>query len=263
MLQPPDSAEPSRARFRAPLACWRLLRALLHILSGLWTVWLHFPRLSPAQRQREVQGWAGEMLGLLGIRLQVQGQPVLQGPALMVCNHISWLDILVLHAGRHCRFVSKSEIRQWPLIGRLATAAGTLYIARSVRRDAMRVVHDMASSLREGDILAVFPEGTTGDGRELLPFHANLLQAAISAQAPVQPVALKFVDAKTGVLSLAPCYVGDDTLLGSLWRTLTSPPIVALVSYGELQTAQGRERRAWAGSLRQAVDSLGRQAQLR
>ncbi|MBV8618547.1 MAG: 1-acyl-sn-glycerol-3-phosphate acyltransferase [Curvibacter sp.] len=245
-----------RSAARAPLACWRLLRALLHILSGLWIVWRRFPRLSAGQRENQVQAWARAMLHLLGIALQVQGRPVAQGPALMVCNHISWLDILVLHAGRHCRFVSKSEIRRWPLIGRLATAAGTLYIERSRRRDAMRVVHDMAASLRAGDIVAVFPEGTTGDGRELLPFHANLLQAAISAPAPVQPVALKFVDARSGQRSLAPCYIGDDSLLGSLWRTLTAPPIVALVCYGELQAPQGQERRAWAASLQAAVDDL-------
>lgn len=241
---------------RAPRAVWRLWRVLLHVLSGLRIVMFRFPRLGTEQREMLVQAWASGLLQVLGIGLQVRGTPVALGPALLVSNHISWLDIVVLHASRHCRFVSKSEVRHWPLIGTLASAAGTLFIERASRRDAMRVVHDMSDSLQRGDVLAVFPEGTTGDGLQVLPFHANLLQAAVSAPAPVQPVALKFVTVAAGQRSLAPCYVGDDTLVGSLWRTLTSEPIVAVVHYGELQHAQGRDRRSWAADLHQQVSQL-------
>jgi len=175
---------------------------------------------------------------------------------LLVANHISWLDILVLHAARHCRFVSKAGVRHWPLIGTLASGAGTLYIERESRRDAMRVVHHMAESLRAGEVLAVFPEGTTSDGRHLLPFHANLIQAAISADAPVQPVALSFIVRETGQQSFGPCYVGDDTLVGSVWRTLSGPAIAAMAAFGTPQRAQGRNRRAWADELRSAVERL-------
>jgi 1-acyl-sn-glycerol-3-phosphate acyltransferase len=186
----------------------------------------------------------------------VSGQPALQGPMLLVSNHLSWLDILVLHAARHCRFVSKSDVKHWPVIGTLATGAGTLYIEREKRRDAMRVVHHMAESLKAGDIVAVFPEGTTGDGKELLPFHANLIQAAISAHAPVQPVALRFVDRASGQDSDGPLYLGDDTLVSSVWRTLAGRPFVAHVRFGEPQVAQGRDRRQWAEELREAVNAL-------
>jgi 1-acyl-sn-glycerol-3-phosphate acyltransferase len=175
---------------------------------------------------------------------------------MLVVNHISWLDILVLHASGHCRFVSKSDVAHWPLIGRLATGAGTMYIERELRRDAMRIVHHMTDALLEGDILAVFPDGTTSDGDTLLPFHANLIQAAISADAPVQPVALSFIDARTGDLSLSPCYIGDDSLVGSVWRTVSGPPVTAIVSYGEPQLANGRDRRGWARDLREAVKAL-------
>ena len=175
---------------------------------------------------------------------------------LLAANHISWLDIVVMHAGRHCRFVSKAEVRHWPLIGTLATAAGTLFIERESRRDAMRVVHHMAERLQAGDVLAIFPEGTTSNGVKLLPFHANLFQAAIAANAPVMPVALQFADAATGARSLVPCYVDDDTLLGSIWRTLTAPPLCAILTFGDPQTARGRDRRAWAADLRKAVDGL-------
>jgi len=237
-------------------AAWRLGRALVHLLAGQATILIVFPRLNQPQREARVQAWALEMLAVLGVRLELRGQPPAQGPVLLVANHISWLDILVMHAARHCRFVSKADVRHWPLIGTLATGAGTLYIERESRRDAMRVVHHMAESLARDEILAVFPEGTTSDGVTLLPFHANLIQAAISAPAPVQPVALSFIDTATGAVSLTPCYIGDDTLVGSVWRTLAGAPITAVVSYGQPQQAQGRDRRAWAADLRSAVDRL-------
>lgn len=237
-------------------AGYRLAHALAHGLAGWATIVFLFPRMNQARREATVQAWAQRMLQVLGIGLEVRGSTPGQGPLMLVANHISWLDILVMHAARHCRFVSKSDVQHWPLIGRLATAAGTLYIARESRRDAMRVVHRMAECLINGDILAVFPEGTTSDGVSLLPFHANLIQAAISADAPVLPVGLSFIDAGTGQTSLTPCYIGDDTLVGSLWRTLTGPPISAVVTYGQAQLPQGRDRRAWARDLRAAVELL-------
>jgi len=237
-------------------AVWRLLRVVLHIFAGLWTILLVFPRLAPDQKHVRVQAWALEMLDCLAIQLIVIGRPPVSGPVLLAANHISWVDIVVMHAARHCRFVSKDEVARWPLVSTLANAADTLYITRESRRDAMRVVHQMAQSLRDGDVLAIFPEGTTGDGSSLLPFHANLLQAAISANAVVQPVALRFVDAVTGAISFAPCYVGDDTLWQSLWRTLCASNVQAVVQFGTAELAQGRDRRTWAADLRETIAKL-------
>jgi 1-acyl-sn-glycerol-3-phosphate acyltransferase len=239
-----------------PRAVWRLGRALMHALTGLGVIAVRFPRMNAPQREARVQAWALDMLTLLGVRLELRGQPPVAGPVLLVANHISWLDILVMHAARHCRFVSKADVRHWPLIGPLSNGAGTLYIKRESRRDAMRVVHQMSDSLERGEIVAVFPEGTTSDGVALLPFHGNLIQAAISSGSPVQPVALSFLDTSTRTTSLAPCYVGDDTLAVSIWRTLAARSITAVVHYGQPQNAQGRDRRTWARELRSAVDAL-------
>jgi len=239
-------------------ACARLLRLVAHISSGLWTVLLRFPRFTVAERNDRVQAWAAGLLRHAGVQLQVRGTPPAHGPLLLVANHISWLDIPVLHAARHCRFVSKSDVQHWPVVGRLATAAGTLYIERASRRDALRVVHTMRDALEAGDLLAVFPEGTTSNGIALLPFHANLLQAAISADAPALPVGLRFIDARTGAPSQAASYVGDETLVGSLWRTLGADGLVAVVHYGTPQRADGRDRRTWADDLRGVVDGLRR-----
>ena len=241
---------------KLPGVLWTLLRAMVHAVVGFWTIKTAFPRLGQAEREARVQVWAGAMLRIAGIDLVVQGTPPRIGPVLLVANHISWLDIVVMHASRHCRFVSKADIKAWPFVSTLADGAGTLYIERESRRDAHRVVTQMAGRLRQGDILAVFPEGTTGDGVTLKPFHANLIQAAIEASVPVQPVALKFLDAATGATSFAPSYVDDETLVGSIWRTLTAPRLKAVVTFGAPQSPQGRTRRAWAQSLREEIERL-------
>ena len=203
-----------------------------------------------------VQAWAGQALRFMGVELCIHGTPPASGPLLIVANHISWLDIVVLHAARHCRFVSKDDVRGWPLVGTLATGAGTLYVRRSSSRDAMRVVHHMARALQDGDILAVFPEGTTGDGTALLPFHANLLQSAIAAPAPVLPVALSYTEGRLQQRSGAVSYVGDVSLLGSLWRTVGAQGLRAHVRFGAQQDAMGRDRRAWAHDLRSEIERL-------
>lgn len=237
----------------------KLLRAIGHALGGWWTIRFKFPVMTPAEREAAVQQWAARMLALMGVQLKVQGTPPASGPMLLVCNHLSWLDILVIHAARHVRFVSKSDVRHWPLIGTLSTGAGSLYIERERRRDAVRVVHHMTDALRKGDLIAIFPEGTTSDGHALLPFHANLMQAAISADAPIQPAALRFADAATGETSQAPRYIDDDNLVASLWNTLKAPPLLAILRFGEAQSAYGRERRSWARSLHDDVQQLRRE----
>jgi 1-acyl-sn-glycerol-3-phosphate acyltransferase len=240
---------------RSLYAIAKFLRVIAQVIRGYWVIRTTFTKLNDEQQARYVEVWARDMLDILGIEIRVKGHPS-QGPVLMAANHISWLDILVMHAACHCRFVAKSEIRSWPVLGVLTTGGGSLYIERSSRNDAMRVVHQMAESLREGQVLAVFPEGGTGDGITLLPFHGNLLQAAISAEAPIQPIALQFIDAQTQVNSLAPCYRDDDTLISSLWRTLCAPPLLAQVRYGDKQYAKGRNRREWAQDLQAAVAEL-------
>ena len=242
---------------RSPLvALWRLMRASAHVLRGLWTIRREFGRLTPEQRALRVRGWSRHMLALMGVTLEVRGTPPAGGPLLLAANHISWLDILVMDAAHPARFVSKADVKHWPVLGALITGAGTLYIERTSRRDAMRVVHQMAAALSAGDTLAVFPEGTTGDGRALLPFHANLIQAAIAAHAPVLPVALRYLDGDTGAVSDAPLFLGETTLLQSVWRTLRADGLQACVRLGEPQMARERDRRAWAADLQQAVGAM-------
>ena len=236
-------------------AAWRLARVVFQIIGGLWTIYTRFGKLDSVQRSGHIQAWSKQLLRIIGISVNLHGTPPTQGPLLLVCNHISWLDITVLHAVCRCRFVSKADVKHWPGIGRLAIGCDTLFIERESRRDAMRVVHHVAEALRDGDMVAVFPEGTTGYGEDLLPFHANLIQAAISAEAPVQLLALRFTDI-TGQHTRIPSYVGDDTLQASIWRTLRADSLVANVWVGAAQQCNGRDRRTWAHALREDVAAL-------
>ena len=120
------------------------------------------------------------------------------------------------------------------------------------------MVHQLQQALQRNEVLALFPEGTTGDGRTLRPFYPNLLQAAIACDAPVQPLGLRFVDKASGRISFAPSYTDDEILLVSLWRTLCAPPIEAIVHFGLPEFDQGRDRRIWALHLHNTVDSLRR-----
>ncbi len=243
------------------IATYRLARLGFHLIRALILVAWQFPGLSTLQRSERIQAWALDLLALLAIKVVATGKAPQSGPLLLVANHISWLDIVLLLAGGPCRFVAKSEIQHWPLFGRLSRGVGTLFIARESPRDALRVVHHMADELRAGALLAIFPEGTTSDGHRLLPFHANLFQAAISAHAPIQPIALSFVDARTGQLSLAPCYIDDDSLMRSVWRTLTAPSLCATLNFGVPQLPKGRERRVLAADVRRDIEGLLAQSQ--
>ena len=142
---------------------WKLGRITLHLLRGWWIIRRHFPALEPAQRQQHVHVWAGQMLQIFGIRLVRRGHALASGPVLLVANHVSWLDILVMHASGYCRFISKADVRRWPLIGEMADQAGTLFIERESRRDAHRMVQDMAERLKAGDVL-VGPLNAVGAG---------------------------------------------------------------------------------------------------
>jgi 1-acyl-sn-glycerol-3-phosphate acyltransferase len=179
-----------------------------------------------------------------------------QGPKLIVANHISWLDIMAVHAVHpQARFVSKAEVREWPVVRRLVDSANTLYLERERRRDALRVVHQVADALREGHTVAVFPEGTTGAGPELLPFHANLLQAAVATHAPVQAVVLRFSDSGSA-FSLAPTYVGDTTLAQSLWRVACADGLRAHLTLLEPRPGRDTDRRALAQALREEIAAV-------
>ena len=239
-------------------AIWRLARVALHLLHGLAVVWLELPRSSPTERARRIGWWSARLLRLLGIALHADGAPR-RGAKLLVANHVSWLDIVAIHAVcPEARFVAKADVVGWPVLAGLIAAAGTLYIRRDSKRDALHVIRDMAVALRAGATIAVFPEGTTSDGRGVLRFHANLLQAAIAAGAAVQPLALRYADDRDPV-SPAAAYVGDTPLWRSLWRVARARGLVVRLQWLPERAAGSGGRRVLAHELRAAIGTALRE----
>lgn len=239
---------------RSAVAAARLLRLVPHVLHGLWLVRRRFELLDAAARHQWIQWWSLKTLRILGIRLQAQGTALPAGH-LLVANHVSWLDIAAVHAVLpQARFVSKADVKHWPLVGALVEGAGTLFIERSSKRDALRVVHQTAAALQAGDCVAVFPEGTTGAGPELLPFHANLLQAAVSTGAPVLPVVLRWHEPGER-FSTAARFIGDTTLVQSLWRIASARGLGIDVQVLPSVAAEGQDRRALGEALRASLSA--------
>lgn len=233
-------------------AAWRLLRMLLHLLHGMAVMALRFPSLDAAGRQQRIQWWSAKLVRVAGLRLHTRGTPR-PGATLLLANHVSWLDIAAVHAVvPRARFVSKADVLSWPLLGWLIKGAGTLFIERERKRDALRVLHQVAEALKAGDAVAVFPEGTTGDGPNLLPFHANLMQAAISTGTPLQAVALRYSDPDHR-FSEAAQFLGETTLLQSVWRMLSAQGLCVHVDLLQPQGARHADRRALSELLRSQI----------
>lgn len=177
--------------------------------------------------------------------------------SLIVANHISWVDIFVLNAARPVAFVSKSEVRNWPFVGRLTSKVDTVFLRRGSRGHARIVNAEIDALLNAGKDVAVFPEGTTTDGTHLLGFHGALLQPAVETGRPIQPLALSY-ETLEGQRSLAPAYVGDTSLFECLRAILSTPTLVARLRTGSALPTAGGNRRALAHAARGAIAlSLG------
>ena len=228
---------------------------MLPLAHGMAIVALRWRVLDARARAGRVGWWAGKLLRLLGIEQRLEGS-FHPGPVLLAANHVSWLDILAIHAVcPRARFVSKADVRGWPLLGWLVGAVGTLFIERERKRDALRVVHQVAAALADRDTIAVFPEGTTGDGRTLLPFHANLLQAAIAGGHPVQPVVLRFHQPGHR-FSPDVAWLGDTTLLQNLWAVLCADALTVEVSALPALGSRHADRRALAAHVRADIAAV-------
>jgi 1-acyl-sn-glycerol-3-phosphate acyltransferase len=235
------------------LRVWRALRLLLHLAQGVLTAAVLFPLLSPVAREAVTRRWSRRLVGILQVRLQVSGRPPEIGtPAVIVSNHVSWVDIWLIDSQRACRFVAKSEVRDWPILGWLAQRAGTLFIQRARRHHTAALNTQITRALSEGACVAMFPEGTTTDGRQLRRFFSSLLQPAADAGARLIPVALRYVQ-PNGELDLTPAYCDDITLLQSLTRILAARELFAELSFLPSIDTGGKSRRVIAHAAQEAI----------
>ncbi|MFF1303610.1 lysophospholipid acyltransferase family protein [Streptomyces sp. NPDC058307] len=206
-----------------PRAVLLLLAVAVVLLAGI--------TLLPAGRwvpAGVVRWWCRAVVRASGVRVRLSGVTAPTGGVLLVANHISWLDIPLLAAVRPARMLAKSEIRRWPVAGWLTARSGALFIERDRLRALPDTVARIADALRGGAAVAVFPEGSTWCGRAQGHFRRAVFQAALDAGAPVQPVSLRYRLAGGGP-STAPAYIGDDSLLASVWRVVSTRGLTAEV----------------------------------
>lgn len=212
----------------ACLLMW--IRIWLHVLSGIFTLTFQFPFASRASKDIKVQNWSKSLLDIFNIELQVHGSDLLiNSPHLIASNHISWLDIHVINAYKPIRFVAKSEVERWPIFGWMAKQLGTVFIRRDSARHARQVVDQLALVLKT-DSICIFPEGTSTSGESVLPFKPNLFESALTSQAAVYPLAIRYFVKKTGERSDAPAFIGDMGLLESMSNIIKTSALVAQIT---------------------------------
>ena len=225
-------------------------RLIAHLFTGMALVVvtrLSFGRLPPEPRTR---WWNARLLKILNVRVRVHGTP-LRGRRLIVCNHISWLDISVVAACELTRFVSKAEVGNWPIAGWLANAAGTFYIRRGAGGTKL-LIQALVEHLRGGGSAVVFPEGTTTGGDTMLKFQPRLFAAAIDSGSPVQPLALRYSRAANGENIAA--FVGEQTLTANLRRVLMERELWVELHYCEpLRPQEGQDRASLANAAHAAI----------
>ena len=197
------------------------------------------------------QTWSAALLDALGVEVEADLTHAVPG-ALLVANHISWIDIFVINAVMPSAFVSKEEVRHWPIIGWLAARNDTVFLRRGSRGHARIINEQVAGLLGQGKHVAVFPEGTTTDGRSLLHFHAALLQPALAAGRPVLPAAISYWELD-GQRSLAPRYDGDISLGECTRAILGRKRLIARLVTTPLRGLNGEDRRVVAAEAREAI----------
>ncbi len=260
-------------------AIFRLARTALHLANGMLTVALVYPFITQGARRALKQRWSRQLLSVLGVRLNITaGIPQIVGAGdtphskdswsaadgpgnthptgLLVANHISFLDIFVINAWAPAAFVSKDDVRGWPLIGWLSQRTDTIFMQRGSRRAAQATRDQLVSQLRAGQLVAVFPEGTTSDGHGVQAFHSALFQSAIDASAPVIPLALRYFDAHSHQPSHAADYVGDMTLVSCLWSIASSGGLIVQLSPLPTIATAGVDRRHLAAHTHRSITHL-------
>ena len=221
------------------------VRVVLRMLA-LFVVLLGALVVVPLSRGRAVGSVARAMLGALGVRLHRRG-PAPRPGSLLVANHVSWLDIVVMLALEPVRIVAKHDVEGWPGIGALASVLGAIFVDRTRPKALPGTVGEVTAALRAGRSVAVFPEGTTFCGPERGRFRPAMFQAAVNAGAPVVPITIDYG-------TTAASFVGDETLFTSVCRVAALRGLtVSLVTAPALRPDTGADRRTLARAAQASV----------
>jgi 1-acyl-sn-glycerol-3-phosphate acyltransferase len=233
---------------------WRVARVVAHLAQAAGIAGVGYLLMKPARRRLALQRWSAQLMRHLAARVTVHGEPPQHAaaPFMLVSNHVSWLDIFVINTAVPTRFVAKSEVRRWPLIGWLCVKADTLFIERGRRRDLARLDELIVSALRDDAGMGVFLEGTTTDGSQVLPFHSSLLRPAQLVNVPIHPVAIQY-RRSDGSLCTEAAYDGDKSVLDTLRLMLTQREIHVDVHFLPPLGATHLHRRALAQQARELI----------
>ena len=238
-------------------AGWRLNRLVLHIVVGVVLTAFFAGLLRQSVNQvffrRLITWWLRSVPRILGLQVKTVGQPA--AGVLMVANHISWLDIPLLGGATNLRFLSKKEVRDWPVIGWLADHAGTLFIERGKAGAAGEASHTILQTLRTGHSVLLFPEGTTTTGDDLRTFHARLFAPAFEASVAVQPIAIRYPAANGLTHPLVP-YVGEQSLMSNLRGLLGEKGLTAEIHFLPPISTEGLERKRVAAYCEQQIRAV-------
>jgi 1-acyl-sn-glycerol-3-phosphate acyltransferase len=256
--RPTASVAPARAlryAWRLPLLVWHLFVHLPVTLVLINPLSERIAWNGEHLRHRAIRWWSAGLMRIFGFRVVTFGAPA-QGAALIVANHLSWLDIELIHARLAVEFVAKAEIGRWPLIGWLARRAGTIYHRRGSTESLASVSQLMIERLAQGAAVGVFPEGGTTDGARVKVFHARIFQCAVEAGVPVQPVAVRYL--LDGHPNPAVPFLNGESFFVNFVRVLGEPAMTAEVHFLELLPVNGGKRRQLAeGARERIVRALG------
>ena len=233
---------------------WRLTCAAQYILLAAIVVPVIFsPLTRKFPKRRKVASFLyRRFYNALNIQLIIKGSPT-QEPSLWVCNHISWLDILLLAGNNTVDFIAKTEVGKWPLIGYIVRKAGTLLIDRDNKFQAYRSLPLLQERIQTGMPIVVFPEGTTTNGNSTLPFKPMFYQAAIRENILVQPISLQYFDAN-GDVTDSVAFIDDDDFSISLKRILKQPKIIAEIHFLPVMSANDYHRKQLAQLSRKSIN---------
>lgn len=234
----------------------RLLRAFGH---AFWILWIQFPRLNKEEKLKAIRDWSQKTLDVLGIQV-IHHTPLVraQHPGetrLMVANHVSWIDALVIQTIQPSIFVAKAEVKRWPIVGSIAKGCGVVFVDRGSPASARRMVDELSSALHHGYCVAGFPEGTSSEGREVKVFHGNLFETAIQHNISVQPLALRYTNPATGALCLKAAFFGEIGFVQSLHQVMTSTGIQVNVTMCDILSPVGHSRRTLAHLSQRSISS--------
>ncbi|RKY18727.1 MAG: 1-acyl-sn-glycerol-3-phosphate acyltransferase [Planctomycetota bacterium] len=231
---------------------------LLYVLGRLLVRVL--PRLDAPLHNSACRFWTRSVAAVIGMRVRVIGAPP-KGPFMLVSNHLGYIDIITLMTACPAVFVSRGDLKHWPLLGVMARASGTLFIDRELRRDVMRINALIRGVLERGLGLIVFAEGTSSDGSGVLPFRSSLLEPAVASSLPVHWACLHYQAPAHGPpASRAVCWWGEMTFLPHFWRLLGLKRVDATLRFGETPVAAD-DRRELAAALQRCVSDALRELQ--